>query len=399
MPIVPSASRTVARTRPSDGRRRPDMEGKDAAPSTASDPERKADVPTATASNNPIVRVKPLGFPWETVDPFLFCVYHDDAYPRANAQMGPEASLAGRDIGQDFSRKDGWSMYHGETVPGFPSHPHRGFETVTIVRKGLIDHSDSLGATARFGGGDVQWLTAGKGIVHSEMFPLLDANAPNPLELFQIWLNLPAASKMAEPHFTMFWSEAIPRLVVESPRGGRTEIAVIAGRLGNAAEAGAPAPIDPLAPPPGSWAARTEADVAIWTLRMTPGADWTLPAASGAGTRRMLYFFKGAQARIAGREVQGPAAIELHAGTAVEIVNGDADTAEFLLLQGRPIAEPVVQYGPFVMNTQAEISQTLADYRRTQFGGWPWDDGAPVHGRDPARFARHPGGREDKPAS
>jgi len=193
MPIVPSASRTVARTRPSDGRRRPDMEGKDAAPSTASDPERKADVPTATASNNPIVRVKPLGFPWETVDPFLFCVYHDDAYPRANAQMGPEASLAGRDIGQDFSRKDGWSMYHGETVPGFPSHPHRGFETVTIVRKGLIDHSDSLGATARFGGGDVQWLTAGKGIVHSEMFPLLDAGAPNPLELFQIWLNLPAA--------------------------------------------------------------------------------------------------------------------------------------------------------------------------------------------------------------
>src|SRR5665647_204111 len=115
---------------------------------------------SATMSTSPIMQIKPLGFPWETIDPFLFCVYHDDAYPQANAQMGPDASLAGRDIGQDFSRKDGWSMYHGSTVPGFPAHPHRGFETVTIVRKGLIDHSDSLGAVARFGRGDVQWLTA-----------------------------------------------------------------------------------------------------------------------------------------------------------------------------------------------------------------------------------------------
>ena len=98
--------------------------------------------------------------------------------------MGPAVSLAGRDIGQDFSRKDGWSMYHGETVPGFPGHPHRGFETVTIVRQGLIDHSDSLGAAARFGMGDVQWLTAGRGVVHSEMFPLLDRTGPNTLHVY-----------------------------------------------------------------------------------------------------------------------------------------------------------------------------------------------------------------------
>ena len=130
------------------------------------------------ASSDPIVAVAPLGFPWATIDPFLFCVYHDDAYPKGNREMGPDASLAGRDIGQDFAGKDGWRMYHGATVPGFPSHPHRGFETVTIVRRGLIDHSDSLGATARFGAGDVQWLTAGRGIVHAEMFPLVDeANA------------------------------------------------------------------------------------------------------------------------------------------------------------------------------------------------------------------------------
>ena len=348
------------------------------------------------SNKGPVVQVQPLGFPWQTIDPFLFCVYHDDAYPKANGRMGPEAPLAGRQIGQDFSRKDGWSMYHGDTVPGFPSHPHRGFETVTIVRKGLIDHSDSLGATARFGGGDVQWLTAGKGIVHSEMFPLLDAGAPNPLELFQIWLNLPAKNKMAEPHFTMFWSDAIPRFASDDAKGGRTEVAVIAGRLGDAGNG--QDPIQPLAPPPASWAAEADADVAIWTIKMTPGAQWTLPPATGEGTRRMLYFFKGAAAQIGGERIEGPVAVELRADGAVELVNGD-DDSEFLVLQGRPIAEPVAQYGPFVMNTQAEISQTMADYRRTQFGGWPWADAAPVHDAKAARFARHPGGREELPAA
>jgi redox-sensitive bicupin YhaK (pirin superfamily) len=340
---------------------------------------------------HPVLQVKPLGFPWATLDPFLFCVYHDDAYPRANAQMGPDASLTGRDIGQDFARKDGWSMYHGSTVPGFPAHPHRGFETVTIVRKGLVDHSDSLGATARFGRGDVQWLTAGKGVVHSEMFPLLDPQNPNPLELFQIWLNLPAAGKMADPHFTMFWSQDIPRQVLTDSAGRTTEVAVIAGRLGEA-ETG------PLAPPPDSWAAQADADVAIWTIRVAPGARWTLPAAKGSGTQRQLYFFKGTSAGVAGQPVSGHAAITLRADAAVELANSGADEAEFLLLQGKPIGEPVVQYGPFVMNTQAEIAQTLADYQRTQFGGWSFADDAPVHGREPARFARYPGGREERPA-
>lgn len=341
-------------------------------------------------TSSPIVQVQPLGFPWETIDPFLFCAYHDDAYPKANADMGPAVSLAGRAIGQDFSRKDGWSMYHGEKVPGFPPHPHRGFETVTIVRKGLIDHSDSLGATARFGRGDVQWLTAGKGIVHAEMFPLLDEKNDNPLELFQIWLNLPAAAKMSDPHFTMFWSQDIPRLTTKDAEGRATQVAVIAGRLQDAAT--------PLAPPPDSWAAQADADVAIWTIRMAPGARWTLPAAGGQGTRRNLYFFKGESVSIGGQDIRSPAAIEVRADRAVELVNSGSNDAEFLLLQGRPIGEPVAQYGPFVMNTQAEIAQTMADYQRTQFGGWSFDSDAPVHGRDPARFAVHPDGREEKPA-
>src|SRR6476659_7261109 len=209
----------------------------------------------------PIVRIAPL----------LFCVHHDDAYPKGNARLGPDAPLAGRDLGQDFSRKDGWSMYHGREVPGFPGHPHRGFETVTIVRRGLVDHSDSLGATARFGGGDTQWLTAGKGIVHSEMFPLVHRDEPNPLELFQIWLNLPRAGKFVEPHFSMMWSDSIPRHVVRDANGKATTVTIVAGSIEGA---DAPPP-----PPPESWAARAESDVAIFTIEMEAGATWTLPPA------------------------------------------------------------------------------------------------------------------------
>src|SRR5688500_12678093 len=182
-------------------------------------------------SSDPILNVLPLGFPWATFDPFLFCVHHDDAYPAGNERMGPAASLAGRNIGQDFAGKDGWRMYHGDVVPGFPRHPHRGFETVTVTRRGYVDHSDSLGATARYGQGDVQWMTAGSGIVHAEMFPLLDAQGQNPAELFQIWLNLPARSKLVQPHFAMFWNGSIPRVSVLDARGRATRVTLIAGSL------------------------------------------------------------------------------------------------------------------------------------------------------------------------
>jgi len=347
-------------------------------------------------SDSPVLKIQPLGMPWAALDPFLFCVHHDDAYPAGNSRFGPAASLAGRAIGQDFGGKDGWSMYHGESVPGFPSHPHRGFETVTIVRQGLTDHADSLGAAARFGGGDVQWLTAGKGIVHAEMFPLLAPDRANPLELFQIWLNLPARGKMCEPHFTMLWAEDIPHLFFDGPGGATTEVACIAGRIEGARDAqeGAPPAVaEALPPPPDSWAAQAEADVAIWTLRLQPGARWTLPAAAGPATRRMVYFFAGDAVTVAGQALSQHAALELRAASAVAIANDGAQVAEFLLLQGRPIGEPVAQYGPFVMNTEAELKQAFADYRRTGFGGWPWPEPGPVHGPENLRFARHADGR------
>ena len=315
----------------------------------------------------------------------MFCVYHNDKYPAGNERLGPAASLSGRNIGQDFEGKDGWRMYHGDVVPGFPQHPHRGFETVTIMRKGYIDHSDSLGATARFGPGDVQWLTAGKGIVHSEMFPLLNAKEPNPLELFQIWLNLPAEDKFVEPHFAMLWDKDVPHVVFKDSQGRSTEVTVVAGNIGD---------VKAPAPPPKSWAARSDTDVAIWTIRMASGSSWTMPATNPT-VNRMLYFFAGSSLQVGGRAIPLGSAIKLRPDAEAVLQNG-ATEGELLLLQGRPIGQPVVQYGPFVMNTRSEIHQAMADYQRTQFGGWPWPADDPVQARSAGRNARHADGRVEQ---
>lgn len=337
--------------------------------------------------SDPILSVRPMSFQWETSDPFLFCVHHDDAYPPGRDDLSPAASLAGRNLGQDFEPRDGWRMYHGRRVPGFPQHPHRGFETVTLARRGYIDHSDSLGAQARFGHGDVQWMTAGRGIVHSEMFPLVNQDRGNPTELFQIWMNLPAADKMVEPHFTMMWARDIPRRTFTDEGGGTTEVTMVAGALD-----GARAP----APPPASWASRPQAEVAIWTIRLSPGASWTVPAAS-PGLNRTLYLFAGASLDVAGRTLAPTVGVRVRSDAPLVLRNGPAES-ELLLLQGRPIGEPVAHYGPFVMNSRQELEQAFSDYQRTRFGGWPWESDGPAHGRERGRFARHADGRHEEPA-
>ena len=332
---------------------------------------------------SPILAGVPLGLHWPTLDPFLFCAHHNDRYPRGDGALGPAASLAGRALGSDFSGEQGWSMYHGERVPGFPSHPHRGFETVTIARKGLIDHADSMGAHARFGQGDVQWMTAGNGVVHSEMFPLVDEENPNHTELFQIWLNLPASQRRADAYFTMFWADQIPELNEDGVR-----VSVVAGSVGSLA---APTP------PPSSWASNPDGGVVILTLRLEPGAAWSIPAAA-PDVGRTLYFFAGDAVSIADEAIDSRTGAQLIPDREVRVQNTGSEPAEMLLLQGRPIGEPVVHHGPFVMSTQAEIHETIRDYQRTGFGGWPWPSNAPVHGAS-GRFAVHADGRREEPAS
>ena len=352
--------------------------------------DRMTDVAVSGAETHvsPVIQRFPIGFQWPTIDPFLFCVHHLDHYPPGNGNFGPAASLAGRDMGQDFAGIDGWRMYHGRTVPGFPQHPHRGFETVTFVRRGLIDHSDSLGAAARFGHGDVQWLTAGRGIVHSEMFPLLDTEQGITTEFFQIWVNLPRARKFADPYFSMLWNDTIPKLASTAANGATAEVTVVAGAFDG---------ITPPAPPPASWASEADSDVAIWHLRLEPGASVTLPPARTDETIRLVYVFDGQAASFAGDAVEAGTGVVVACDAPVDVTAPAG--AECLVLQGRPIAEPVAQYGPFVMNDRAGIEQAYRDYQQTGFGGWPWPADGPVHGADPARFARRPDGSMERPAS
>jgi len=332
-----------------------------------------------------IKNIEPIGFPWKTQDPFLFCAYHRDEYPAGDEKMGvAEEALKGRAIGQDFMLKDGWRMYHGRQMPGFPYHPHRGFETITINKEGVVDHSDSLGAAGRFMGGDVQWMTAGKGIQHSEMFPLVHEDRSNPLEIFQIWLNLPSTSKMVDPHFKMLWKEEIPKIIHKDDAQRTTEIDVIAGII-NGTKA--------LDTTPDSWAADESNAVGVYTVKMEPQAIWTLPETS-ADANRSIFFYKGESVMIEGKSVASDHLIQAKADESIKIENGNTE-AFLLILEGKPINEPVVQHGPFVMNTQEEIRETMREYGKTQFGGWPWKETEVAHPKTKGRFALHSNGTEE----
>lgn len=326
---------------------------------------------------NPIIEVKKLSSQFEVTDPFLFCMHHKDAYPKGNGELGPAASLAGRIIGRDFRGLDGWNMYHGDTVPGFPEHPHRGFETVTVVTKGYVDHADSNGACGRYGEGDVQWLTAGRGCNHSEMFPLIYEDRDNPLELFQIWLNLPKKDKFVEPHYKMLWAEDVP--VIKS--GGST-IKLVAGSLNGAKS---------LKPSPNSWAMDENNHVGIYLIFLEPNAEVKLPEVSST-LNRTAFYYQGDNISIEGVPIKAENSIKLAGDQVITIKNGSKESC-ILLLEGEPIGEPVASYGPFVMNTEEDIQKAYDDYNKTGFGGWPWEREDMVHPKEKGRFAKYPDGK------
>jgi len=326
---------------------------------------------------------QPMGFVRTTLDPFLFCVHHLDLYPEGNELMAPGEPLVGRHIGSDFDEGNEWKMYHGRTVPGFPAHPHRGFETVTVVLDGLVDHFDSGGASGRYGHGDVQWMTAGSGLMHSEMFPLVNADKPNRLDLFQIWINLPSKDKMTDPGYEMIWAEDVPHLHLD---GG--DVRVVSGRWGDTVAPAAPA---------ASWANDPEHEVGLFIISVKAGSSVELPTAS-KDVNRMMYHIDGGVADVEGHRLQPRYGMELVASETTVVHAGEEDV-RVLVLQGKPIGEPVVQHGPFVMNTREEIYQAFSDFQRTEFGGWPWGPSDAVHPREEGRFAQMADGQRLEPSS
>ena len=337
---------------------------------------------TKKMTKSVIKNIKPLILPWETQDPFIFCSYHYDEFPGGNENMEPNASLVGRPLGQDFASKDGWNMYHGTNIPGFPAHPHCGFETVSVVTKGMVDHSDSLGGKGRFGNGDVQWLTSGKGVQHAEMFPLIN-KVENPFEIFQLWLNLPKKSKKVDPYYKMLWSEDIPKIKSTDENGNSTEIDLIAGNL-NGQKA--------LLPNPDSWAADIENNVQIWTIKLNPNSKFSITGIDESITRT-IYFYRGNEIDINETKVNVKKLILLDSKEDVHIKNS-SEIAYLFFLQGKPINEPLVQHGPFIANSQEEIQEAMQEYRKTQFGVWPYKTNEPVHDKKIGRFAKFANGGE-----
>ena len=330
-----------------------------------------------------ILNIEKIKSPLQVKDPFIMAVHHRDHYPKGNENMEPIGYLPSWQIGQDFNPNVPWRMYHGEKIPGFPYHPHRGFETVTVVLEGFVDHFDSVGSKGRYGQGDVQWMSAGSGALHSEMFPVISQTTDNPMELFQIWLNLSAEGKKTPPNYKMLWNEKIPLIKEKDRNGNDYEIKLVAGSYDNLES------VDPL---PHSWAFDRNHHVGIWVIKLFPNAEISIPKVSST-LNRMLYNIRGEGIHIDNEAIAPYHCTQLNGDEKILIKNSDTDTL-LLLLEAEPINEPVVAYGPFVMNSRQEIEQTINDFRRTEFGGWPWSSPEPVNELNDRRFASYNNGEK-----
>jgi len=376
--------------------------------------EEKEEMTSSSSVVNIIRKREPLtSGPMKTLDPFLFCVYHKDFYPPGDEEMGVRDE---RGDGSHFHPSVPYRFYHGHRIPGFPRHPHRGFETITATIDGIIDHADSVGNAGRYGGGDLQWMTAGSGIQHAEMFPLVNDDKANPSRFFQIWLNLPSWKKMSAPDFVMHWKDDVKKI---RSKGNEYEIIAWVGQFGDdddddASSKNSTGNSANTPTPKNSWASDETNDVGVFYVEIyaeNGSEELRIPKAKiGSEANRYLYFIEGEEMVINGREkVRKKTGAELDASqsftvkcTKIESTsnrNSHSDSSSngqegknkccaFLILSGRPISEPVASHGPMVMNTNAELRQAFRDFDRTQFGGWPWKSNDVVFPREKPRFMR-----------
>ncbi|MDE1913741.1 pirin family protein [Pseudomonas sp. D8002] len=228
---------------------------------------------------------------------------------------------------------------------GVGQHPHRGFETVTIVYKGEVEHRDSTGAGGTIGPGDVQWMTAARGIIHEEFHSEAFARSGGALEMVQLWVNLPARDKMTDAGYQTILDGDIPTLPLADHAGS---LRLIAGEF------------DGVKGP-----ARTFTPIDVWDMRLKAGRSVTLDLHAGRNTA--LVVLRGT-VRINGTEVAREGQLALFERDGTQLRLESSDDAMVLLLSGEPIDEPIVGHGPFVMNTEQEIHQAFADYQSGQFG-------------------------------
>ncbi len=328
-----------------------------------------------------IKQIIPINGPMPIRDPYIMGVHHYDIYPKGNGNMGPSEDISDRRIGNDFDSTKKWRMYHGEKVPGFPHHPHRCFEICSIVDEGFADHFDSKGSKGRYGDGDIQLMSAGAGVLHSEMFPLIYDDKENPLRLFQIWINLPSGSKLTPPDYKMIWKENVPTKSFEDADGNSVRIRVVMGEYEGVKA------VDPL---PNSWAADPAHHMGIALVDLDPNASFTLPEVSESLSRFVLFYDGEGEIQVDDASVRVNHLLDLYGNQSITFKNGTAKS-KILILEGEPINEPVAAYGPFVMNTQLELQEAFAEYRRTEFGGWPWGDTEMdlVNEKNAGRFASY----------
>lgn len=228
---------------------------------------------------------------------------------------------------------------------GVGEHPHRGFETVTIVYQGGVEHRDSAGNSGTIGPGDVQWMTAASGVVHEEMHEREFARRGGPMEMIQLWVNLPATHKMTAPAYQTLLDRDIPRV----PVGAASSVRVIAGRYSGQ-----------------SGPARTFTPVILWDVQIAKGEQVDLPIE--AGYNSALFLRRGDVAINGDGSLDGEARLGVFSaeGEVVELrANQDSS---ILVMSGEPIREPVARYGPFVMNTRQEILQAVEDYQAGKMG-------------------------------
>lgn len=229
--------------------------------------------------------------------------------------------------------------------PGVGEHPHRGFETVTIVYQGSLEHRDSGGAHGKIGPGDVQWMTAASGVVHEEFHAEDFARLGGVLEMVQLWVNLPAAEKMSKPRYQEILKQQIPAATLANDAG---MVRVIAGEFQG--KKGPAVTVTPLN---------------VWDMRLHGGRPTELEIPDGHTTALVVL---SGEVRVNDSETAGDGSLAVFARDGESIGLESVDDAKVLLLSGEPINEPIVGRGPFVMNTQEEIRQAMLDYQSGRMG-------------------------------